>query len=163
MASGQITPQTAVGMGSRGGKKAAITRAASTVITNELARAAASNQRGGELVTRFLESERPGTGEARYEAMLRAADKRALAGDMKAIAWFWDRAHGKAALAASDREALRPIMQLVNNQLNMHQGPPTAPPTISIAPPTALPTTSPTTSAPVFLGEYGNVIAPPAS
>lgn len=76
-----------------------------------------TSERGGLLAQRYLEEERPGTGEPRYMKMLAAADKRACAGDMKAIAWFFDRAFGKAAMAATDREAGRPILQVNNNQI----------------------------------------------
>jgi hypothetical protein len=149
----------------KGGQKAAMTRAASGVMMKELARAAETNKRGAELMIEALEGLRPGSDESWARGIIQTMLKRAMAGDIKTITLLFAYAYGKPAMAASDREAARPIMQLVNNQLNMHSGPPSEVPTITIAPPSALPraeaATSPATSEPLVID--GPSVAPPAS
>ena len=100
----------------------------------------------------YLEQSHPSPkfgGKSRLLVMTDAMFNRACAGDTRAAALLLDRAYSKPAMAAADREAGRPILQMNNNQIVAQQAPASsepAPMRPTITLPASLPTLTETST-----------------
>ena len=126
----------------RGGKGAAVTKLAASAIVKEMKELAGLRERGADVIRQEMEKPNA-SGEPRIRVIARAMISRAEKGDVKAATLVLAYTCGKPAMADSDREAGRPILQMNNNQIIAQQAPASSEPS-ALRPTITLPASLPT-------------------
>lgn len=105
---------------SKGGKLGQKTLAVARAVERQVDKLAQVADTASTYVRSYLEQPDPKkSNKSRLLVMTESIYHRACAGDVRAYQALLDRAYSKPAMAAADREAGRPILQMTNNQINV--------------------------------------------